>query len=51
MTAEIDQDEKPNSIAKELLELGLIHEVIFVYSENRRCAEKTRVTLVSPTSF
>jgi hypothetical protein len=28
MTAEIEQDEKPNTIAKELLELGLIHEVI-----------------------
>jgi hypothetical protein len=28
MTAEIEQDETPNIIAKELLELGLIHEVI-----------------------
>jgi hypothetical protein len=28
MTAEIELDETPSSIAKELLELGLIHEVI-----------------------
>jgi hypothetical protein len=28
MTAEIELDETPNSITKELLELGLIHEVI-----------------------
>jgi len=28
MTAEIEQDETPEHIAKELLELGLIHEVI-----------------------
>jgi hypothetical protein len=27
MTAEIEHDETPNGIAKELLELGLIHEV------------------------
>ena len=27
MTAEIEQDETPNCIAKELLDLGLIHEV------------------------
>jgi hypothetical protein len=27
MTAEIELDETPSSIAKELLELGLIHEV------------------------
>jgi hypothetical protein len=29
MTAEIELDETPSNIAKELLELGLIHEVIF----------------------
>jgi len=29
MTAEIEHDETASSIAKELLELGLIHEVIF----------------------
>jgi hypothetical protein len=29
MTAEIEPDETPNTIAKELLEHGLIHEVIF----------------------
>jgi hypothetical protein len=28
MTAEIELDETPSSIAKELLELGLVHEVI-----------------------
>lgn len=28
MTAEIEQEENPQTIAKELLELGLIHEVI-----------------------
>lgn len=31
MTAEIDSDESSNTIAKELLELGLIHEVIHIY--------------------
>jgi hypothetical protein len=36
MTAEIEQDETCNGIAKELLELGLIHEVIRIqiYSTN-----------------
>jgi hypothetical protein len=29
MTAEIELDESPSSIAKELLELGLVHEVSF----------------------
>ena len=28
MTAEIEQDETPATIAKELLELGLVHQVI-----------------------
>jgi hypothetical protein len=28
MTAEIEQDETSSTIAKELLELGLIHEVL-----------------------
>ena len=38
MTTEIEQNETPDNIAKELLELGLIHEVgyetlqLFVFS-------------------
>ena len=32
MTAEIEQDENANTIAKELLEHGLIHEVINPFS-------------------
>jgi hypothetical protein len=34
MTAEVEQDENATTIAKELLELGLIHEVIFLLHRN-----------------
>jgi hypothetical protein len=35
MTAEIEQGETANTIAKELLELGLIHEVIYKQSNQQ----------------
>jgi hypothetical protein len=34
MTTEIELDETSSSIAKELLELGLIHEVIIFLTKN-----------------
>ena len=40
MTAEIELDETPSSIAKELFELGLIHQVsIFICRNKARCLE------------
>ncbi|UJR21827.1 hypothetical protein I4U23_024901 [Adineta vaga] len=47
MTAEIEQDETPNGIAKELLELGLIHENDYVRVE-QSIDKAFNTTIISP---